>query len=219
MTTLNEGFVLREDAALKAKLSGLRVAVANDDLTQPAGEEKTRVVPVYFRLPEDETRRKTYPYITIDFITAVRDGEREHRGVHDYGMTANAYTPMGMPPAGGRTELPVPMRLEYQITQWSRFNRHDRSIMTQLLFGPLEPRFGFLEMVDQPESPDDLSVRRLDLLSGPTNGDTRDAEGKRLFRKMYTVGVSSELFPADFDSLKRARVVLDPATREGYYSV
>lgn len=229
-TALNAGWITREDAALKAKLQGIRVPVANEQRqVDPDGDDdapavtinsKTRSVPVYFRLPEDEARRKVYPYITIDFLGPQVDHEREHRGVVTFGTDENAYTPPGMPAGGGRTELPIPYLLMYQVTQWSRFNRHDRIIMNELLTSRLEPRFGYLEMVATADAPDDLSIRRMDLLSGPTNGDTRDEEGKRLFRKMYTVGVQSELFHSEFLRLTAvAQVVLDPAAEEGYYSV
>lgn len=212
---LNDGWITREDAALKKRLQGIRVAVAVEDRAADIDggmdadhvdgallvNSKTRLVPVYFRLPENEVRRKTFPYITIDFLGAVRDVEREHRGYTTYGDTANAYSPPGMPVGGGKTELPVPFQLQYQVTQWARYNRHDRQIMTSLLTTRLEPRFGYLEMVPTLEAPDDFSVRRMDLLSGPTPGDTRDAEGKRVFRKMYSVGISSELFQSDMAAL------------------
>jgi hypothetical protein len=224
-TALNAGWITREDLALKRRLQGIRVPVANEQVTPDndadgPGDEvvtygKLRIVPVYFRLPENETRAKVYPYITIDFLTVVRDTEREHRGVADYGLTANAYTPPGMPSEGGRTELPVPYTIQYQITQWARYNRHDREIMTQLLTTRLEPRFGYLEMVGVDGVPDDGSLRRMDLLSGPTNGDTRDGNGKRVFRKMYTVGVQTELFHEEFRALTAGgRVVLDIVTLE-----
>lgn len=212
---LNDGWITREDAALKARLKGIRVAVAVDDRGKDldGGEDsdhddgpllpasKFRAVPVFFRLPENEVRRRTFPYITIDFLGMVRDVEREHRGFTTYGDTANAYTPPGTPVGGGRTELPIPFQAQYQVTQWARYNRHDRQIMTQLLANRLEPRFGFLEMVPTAGAPDDFSVRRMDLISGPTPGDTRDAEGKRVFRKMYSVSISSELFQSDMAAL------------------
>lgn len=222
-TALNAGWITREDAALKTRLQGLYVAVANeereedtydgdDDAPLKTINSKRRKVPVFFRLPEDETRRQTYPYITIDFLTPQRDVEREHRGYQDYGTTDNAYTPMGMPVGGGRGELPIPFTLIYQITQWTRYARHDREIMTQLMFDKLEPRFGYLEMVATAGAPDDNTVRRLDLLSGPTSADVRDPQGKRLFRKIYTVGVSSELFPSELKALAAVgRLVIDVA--------
>lgn len=218
MDALNAGWITREDAALKAKLSGIRVPVSSEEETEDVDFDaprtvtggKTRLVPVYFRLPEDEVRKRTYPYLTIDFLTAVRDGEREHRGVGTYGVpnddgTLNAYTPAGMPSGGGRGELPIPMQLQYQVTQWARWNRHDRIIMAELLANRLEPRFGFLEMLA--DELDDGSIRRLDLMAGPTNGDMRDEKGARVFRKMYTVGVSSELFHSDLVALQAVHSV------------
>lgn len=224
-TVLNQGFILREDRALKERLKGITVPVSlrqrqedpesfldpdHDD--GPATGPKLRTVPVYFRLPDNPIRRKTYPYITIDFLGPVRDVEREHRGVADYGRLddPNAYTPDGVPVGGGRVELPIPMQLHYQVTTFARFNQHDRIINIELITRRLEPRFGYLEMVPTEDAPDDHSIRRLDLISGPDNGDVRDPQGKRVFRKMYTVSVSSELFHSDFEALAAVgRVVLD----------
>lgn len=219
-TTLNEGFLFREDAALKARLQGITVPVSmkqrlddpdggldEDHNDGPLVDVKTRTVPAYFRLPEDEIRRKTYPYITLDYLTAIRDVEREHRGVADYGTTENAYTPDGMPPLGGRVELPIPMQIHYQVTTYARYQHHDRIINTRLMNSVLEPRFGYLEMVTSQEALDDKTIRRLDLLSGPNKADLRDSQGKRVFRTMYTVGVSSELFHSDFRALAAVGVV------------
>lgn len=224
-TALNAGWITREDFALKVKLRGIRVSVLtekrehdhdggmdedHDDGPVETLQSKTRSVPVYFRLPENELVRRNYPYIVIDFLAPVRLSEEEHRGYATFGTTENAYTPPGMPTAGGRTEMPIPFMLQYQITTYARFQQHDRAIMTELLTNRLDPRFGFLEMTPHNDAPDDLSLRRLDLLSGPTNGDTRDEHQKRLFRKMYTVGVSSWLFPSEFERLTASgRLVLD----------
>lgn len=222
-TVLNQGFILREDHALKTKLKGITVPVSLkqretdpqepldiDDRDGPLTNIKIRTVPVYFRLPENEVRAKVYPYITLDFLTAVRDVEREHRGVADYGRQddPNAWTPDGVPEGGGRVELPIPMQLQYQVTTYTRYAQHDRLINLALMTSRLEPRFGYLEMDASDDAPDDKSIRRLDLLSGPNNGDVRDAQGKRIFRKMYTVGVQSELFHSDFARLAAVGHVL-----------
>lgn len=219
-TVLNQGFIFREDTSLKARLATVpKVPVSmkmrQEDPDMGADEdhddgaltnEKAMAVGVYFRLPENELRKKRYPYITIDFLTAVRDVEREHRGVVDYGRpdSANAWQPDGMPVDGGRVEMPIPMQLHYQVTTFARFSLHDRLINQWLMTNVLEPRFGYLEMVGNVEAPDDKSIRRLDLMSGPNNGDTRDGNSKRVFRKMYTVSVSSEMFHSDFVALTAA---------------
>jgi hypothetical protein len=54
-------------------------------------------------------------------------------------------------------------------------------------FDRIPARFGFLTI------PEDGTVRRLDLLGGPELVDTRDEDGKRLFRREYLISVSSEL--------------------------
>jgi hypothetical protein len=214
VTTLNQGFVFREDYALHTRLTqvpnvpvSMKMRAEDPQLGVDADhddgsliDDKTMRVGVFFRLPENELRRKRYPYITIDFLTAVRDVEREHRGVVDFGLAddPNAYVPDGMPADGGRVEMPIPMQLHYQVTTFARFSLHDRLINQWLITNVLEPRFGYLEMVGSAEAPDDHTIRRMDLLAGPNNGDTRDGKGKRVFRKMYTVSVASELFHSDF---------------------
>lgn len=223
VTTLNQGWIVREDAALKAKLSGIRVPVYNDGDGSPT--DKLQNVPVFFRLPEDEARRKVYPYITIDLLAPVRDVEREHRGVVTFGAVDGPneqYQPGGRPAGASRVEMPIPYSLQYQVTTYARFARHDRVINVELLAMRLEPRFGYLEMSagNAAGVPDDNTTRRMDLLSGPTNNDTRDGEGKRLFRKSYTVAVASEMFHSDFVALTKARVVvLNPARVSGFHSV
>lgn len=227
--TLNEGWITREDASLKAALQGITVRTANQrpdpnddegDRQQPTPSRPTMTVPVFFRLPEKEERRKTYPYITIDFLTAVRDPEREHRG--QVSFDGNGYTPAGTPVDGDLavTEFPIPMTINYQITAFSRFALHDRAITQQLQLGPLEPRFGALVMVDSDQAPTNNGIARLDILSGPTSADVNDESGKRIFRKVWTVAVSSEYLPSDLTVVQKVRqVVLLPATQLGYQSV
>jgi hypothetical protein len=226
-TALNAGLITREDLALKKKLQGIWVPIANDEDVFEGNQDfeqderiaselqpkeingsKMKHVPVYFRLPENEVRRRVFPYITIDFLSLERDPEREHRGVVYWNDPPQYYNPPGLPLSGNATsaDWPIPMTITWQVTAWSRFNRHDRQIM-QALFVALQPRFGFLEMGPVDGLPDDASVRRLNLESGPTNGDTRDENGKRVFRKMYTVACSSELMESQFVALQQARSV------------
>lgn len=225
-TALNAGWMTREDASLKVLLSGIKVPtnMAQRD-PDPSHTERDRGatdgpvktigsgvknVPVYFRFPQVESRAQVFPFITIDYLTTVFDGQRAMQGHWNYGQTQNAYTPAGLPAGGGKATLPIPMNLHYQVSTWTRSNEHDRLINTTLLTTRILPRYGGIDMVGDPAHgvPDDFSTRRLDLLSGPTNGDTRDKEGKRVFRKMYTISISSEMFEHDFARMNLARTLI-----------
>lgn len=206
---LNEGFILREDAALKAHLQGLRVRDSN------AGA-LGRTIPVYFRLPEQEARRRDYPYITIDLISAAHDPEREHSGRYYFNAT-DGYTPPGRTPAtAADTDYPIPMLLTYQVTSFARFIQHDRQLMSALVTQRLPSRFGALEMVAGEGFGDDNSIRRLEFINGPVNADSPDPSdpNKRIFRKAYTVAVSSEMFSEDIHNLTKfvATVIVNVGT-------
>jgi hypothetical protein len=167
-------FILNEDTALKAALSGITVA----DSGNPA-----RPVGVWFGQPDIEIRNQVYPYITIDLINVSIAQEREHRG---YVKLSN--TPEGADPTKEyMTDMPIPMNLDYQITTYARQPRHDRQIMYELSKNTRLPfRFGGLEI------PEDGTLRRLDML-GFTKKDATE-QNKRLFRNIYTVRVSSQLY-------------------------
>jgi hypothetical protein len=210
--SLDLGYISREDEALKRHLSVIRA----HDTNRPDGF----AVPVYFRTPEDEQRRQTYPYIVIDMLNLARDPGREHRGVWTING-ANGYYPVGTPTDGAiaRTDMPIPMVVTYQVSAVSRFYQHDREMTVQLMYGPLEPRFGALDMGDVVGPDDELRVtddnssRRLDILSGPTESPIRDGDRKRLFRTVWTVGMSSEMLLDDIRNVPLVeQVVLQPPT-------
>lgn len=166
-------FILNEDAALKAALTGITVS----DSGNP-----TRPVGVWFGQPDIEIRNQSYPYITIDLINVSVAQEREHRG---YVKLMN--TPEGADPDKEyMTDMPIPINLDYQVTTYARQPRHDRQIMYELSKNTRLPfRFGGLEI------PEDGTLRRLDIL-GFTKRDATE-QNKRLFRNIYTVRVSSQL--------------------------
>lgn len=173
-------FIISEDQALKDHLKGLTVSDQNDT---------ERKVGVWFRLPEAEERRVTYPFITIDLIDVQEEKDRAHRGA----IYSN-YTPEGVtdPPEGWghqAVEFPIPVSLIYQITTHTRSAWHDRSLTGQMIGNVLPLRFGALEVAA------DQTIRRLDFLEWQSL-DGLDRDNKRVFRKAYTVSVSSELFIA-----------------------
>ncbi len=203
----NDGFITREDNALKRHLQGLTVYDANSGTGG-------RPVKVYFRLPEQEATKREYPYITLDLIAVVRDPSREHRG-RWYFEAENMYQPPTREPGEPAvTDYPIPMLLTYQVTQVARFIQHDRQLMQHLLTDRLPERFGCVRVIGREDASDDHSLRRLELVNGPINADAPDPAdpNKRIFRKAYTVEISSEIFPEEFVNLSGVlapEVVLD----------
>lgn len=202
-------FILDEDEALLYHLRGLKVT----DRTAPEGG---RDVKVWFRLPEEELQERTYPYMTIDLIGINHATDREHRGYLRYRdphgdlpydvdgapePTVN-YAVEGAVGTGTMVEIeyPIPYDLVYQITTWARFAWHDRQIVASLMAtGKIPHRFGQLTVKD--------TVRRLDLVSVVV-ADTVDENNKRLFRKIYTITVTSEMFPSEALAAQEALDVL-----------
>lgn len=187
-------FILSEDEALKAKLEGLTV----NDINNP-----NRPVPVWFRFPEMEARTITYPNIIIERIGLERDTDREHRGYIELGYYPDAFEQAEDPTdldTGLFTDFPIPYLFSYAVVIQSRNILHDISLQSQLTQVQYLPsRFGYLEI------PEDGTIRRLDV-EGPENLDTI-VDNKRLFRKAYSVSVSSELTLAEVDEIVRVTTV------------
>lgn len=182
-------FLINEDKALKTLLQGITVSDSGN---------ASRPVAVYYGQPDKEFRQQTYPYISIDLAGINEDTERAHRG----------YVPLTYTPEGVSTTLafsvdyPTPVDLIYQVTTYARQPRHDRQIISGLTAqGRLPFRFGQLHI------PEDNTLRRLDML-GFSKRDTME-NGKRLFRNIYNIRVSAEIFQAD---LIRVYQVLEKPT-------
>jgi hypothetical protein len=172
-------FVLNEDTALKALLTGITVSDTGNS---------ARPVSVFYGQPDKEIRQQSYPYITIELIGIAEAFDRAMRG-----YITTPYTPEGQ--AGPiATWEPIPVNLDYQVTTYCRQPRHDRAIINAL-FSPerLPFRFGQLYI------PEDGTARRLDVLSF-TKRD-RTEQDKRLFSNVYTIRISSELFPEVFSEI------------------
>lgn len=170
-------FIINEDEALKRHLQGLIVSDQNNP---------QRPVKVYYRMPEAEERQITYPFITIDLIDIEEETDRAHRGRIGLDYVPDGYDPSPVG-ADNLTEFPIPVSLLYQITTHTRNAWHDRALQAQLLGNKLPFRFGGLEVKA------DNTVRRLDFL-GWDQADALDQNRKRVFRKAYTVAVSSEMY-------------------------
>jgi len=168
-------FIINEDKALKTLLKGITVADAKNS---------ARPVGVWFGQPDVEIREQSYPYLTIDLVDIIEEKDRSNRGV-----VTLSYTPEGASPSVKyKTEIPIPVAIDYQVTSYSRQPLHDRAIISALLTNILPFRFGTLEI------PEDKTLRRLELL-GYTKRDTTE-QGKRLYVNVFTLRVSSEILPS-----------------------
>ena len=181
-------WILDEDAALKTKLSGLRVSDTN------AGAS-ARPVLCRYRMPENEFATATFPMIVIDRQSILKDDEREHRG-----QTRLQYTPESQGAwnplvedyntSPYKVDYPIPFNINYNITAYSRKEQHNVELVSQLAQQELLPaRFGYLEI------PQDGTVRSLFLEGGPEFEASKDSGGKRVYRTHYVIRVATELPP------------------------
>jgi len=192
-------FILAEDAAIKAHLSGITVA---DE------RSTSRAVKVWFGYPDVEIRTQDYPFITIDLIGMREATERQTSGyVYDgdyIGTIAPTEDSRGNPTWYGY-EIPVAYDLTYQITSYSRHPRHDRAILLQL-----NQKFpgmrGHLAVPNQLGT--SIAYRHMFLESTFKNDKAEGENGnKRLLRNMYTVRVVSELPLGVVDQLTAVNTV------------
>jgi hypothetical protein len=182
-----------EDAALKAKLSGLLVTDVND----PGG----RPVPVRYRSPENEMADVVYPILILDEADWSEAPERAHSGYSQL-----AYVPEGYaapdPGVTLMTEMPRPINIDWTLTLYCRKALHRASIIAQLAqFAYLPARLGFLQV------PQDQSLRRLEVIGGPATSSVLDAQGKRLLTAVWKLRTTGELIWAPVDSIPEATSV------------
>lgn len=165
-------FIINEDKALKAVLAGITVSDAKN---------AARPVGVWFGQPDVEIRQQSYPYLTIDLIDVSEERDRNHRGIVEL-----PYTPEGKDSTKKyKTEYPIPVAIDYQVTSYARQPLHDRGIISALLTDILPFRYGTLEI------PEDKTIRRLELL-GYAKRDITE-QGKRLYVNVFTIRVSAEI--------------------------
>lgn len=199
----NPGFLLAEDAALKARFATLSVS---DD------RNGSRPVQVFYRYPEAETER-SYPFLTIEMIDLVHAKNRQHSeneltyakvGIPQRSRFIGrpnelSYWPSRVANMGtvtGTTNIEfissnefVPVDLLYQVSTFTRSALHDRQLSSQMLSTIVPFRKGYIDI------PEDGTTRRLDLLDW-TTADLLDSESgyrKRIFRKIYTLQMTAEI--------------------------
>ena len=202
----NKGFLLAEDAAIKARFTGITVT---DD------RNASRPVKVFFRYPEGEVE-KEYPFITIEMIGMNHDTRRQLSETYYYFSNSSGasnspkymdYYPseltsseMSQLAANGslRMDSVVPVMLTYQITTYARSALHDRQLTSKILKHAAPFRRGFIDI------PEDGTIRRFDLMSWNTS-DLLDREAgyrKRIFRKVFTIQMTSELPASSITAVK-----------------
>ena len=201
---LNDGFLFDIDTAMKDKVSGIYVS------DRRAGANG-RQVAAYFRAPPSEMRDVSYPHIIIDRMYFRPARSREQRSERLF----IPYVPKGFPDPGvdgngnqrslATTEAPIPYDFAYQITSFSRSYEHDREVQTAMLSNDrFPPRGAYLVVGDPPNQ----TVRQMFVSDDSPREDSRmmPQEGgvpKRLFRSIWTVSVSGELFQRDLQNLQQ----------------
>jgi len=186
-------FILSEDQALKNLMQGI---VVTDE------KNNSRSVQAWFANPDVELRNQSYPYVTIELIGVEWAAYRQHSG-----FMADNDRQGTVAPANGEVfeyEVPTAWDLMYQVTSYARHPRHDRAIIAHLLNNDFVANRGFLPV------PNDLGTqtayRHITLQNFAKRDTTED--GRRLFRNVFTVLVTSESTPTSGDSVAWVEEVL-----------
>lgn len=203
---MRTGFLLAEDEALKNRFVGLTVS---DD------REASRPVQVFFRYPEGELERQ-YPFITIELLDILHARNRQHsdqvlythRAGHPNNLdywpsTSSASAPNLEGSDFYRTNEFIPVDILYQVSTFTRSALHDRQLTSHMLMDVVPFRFGSIHI------PADGTSRRLELLDW-TTADLLDPEAgyrKRIFRKVYTLQMTSEMPTSALVGLKKVQSV------------
>lgn len=188
----NEEFASAEDLAIKQALTGLTVASLR------GGTSNTTAVNVWFRWPEREFagpyRDALFPFITIDLMNVVYEANRHHSYNYDEMQYIPDDTPTAATPQEYMAPFPIPVSMIYMVATHCRSARHDRELLRKLLQPDYLPyKFGSLYV------PQDDTVRRLDVLNLTQNTDY-DSLKKRVFRRIWTIGVSAEMLPENWSA-------------------
>jgi len=203
---MKKGFLFAEDEAIKKRFS---------DLTVSDDRDAERPVQVFFRYPEGETERK-YPFITIELIDVVHAKNRQHSDTYldthraghpnnlDYWpSTSSASSPNVAGFDSFRTTEFTPVDLLYQVSTFTRSALHDRQLAAQMLTNVVPFKYSSIVIGA------DGTSRRLDLLDWST-ADLLDPEAgyrKRIFRKIYTLQMNSEITTSALVGLKKVSTV------------
>lgn len=182
------GFLLDEETALKSLLTGYQVS----DLNSPA-----RNVTVYYSHPDREKREQQYPYAVLTLINISEAPERMHSGRLQASVIPGT---VAIPAAGHAytTDWPIPVNLFYQVSAYSRNPKHDRGIIAQFANFGMPFKGGVLDVADG-------TLRRMDLVD--FNHQETDEGNRRLFVSSWTVRISSEMTPSNWELVQQVQTV------------
>ena len=212
------GFILAEEEALKKRFEGIVVP------TRP-GEPGTSKVGVWFRFPEGE-RQISYPFITIDLLTIEPNYEIfTSTFIQDPYDPDPLYQPSfspTLPPLdwghrGYRIREYLPMRLIWQVSHFCRSALHDRYLSSIFQTDVLPVRPFWIESVDGVwRRTDRIGFQAADSI------ETTESGTKRIFRKIYTVSMLTEIPQNYFNSedgyseYQALRVLIPVVAREQF---
>jgi hypothetical protein len=209
----HKGFILAEEDALKAHVSGITVPPV------PSGRGDPVPVKVWYRFPEGE-RQIAYPFITIDLLSAEPAFDLFHSIYFDpaEGMYQPDFSPtLPDPPLGWnratwQVQNFLPFRLMFQVSHFSRSNLHDR-YLTSIFMTDVFPVRPFFIL-----NPADQTWRRTEMLgmASANMPETTESGTKRIFRKYYTISMLAEIpqdrFGDPNDQVYRVLRTLIPVT-------
>jgi hypothetical protein len=185
-------FLLAEDEALKDLIRGIKVS---DEKNQD------REVGVWFANPDVENRLQAYPYVTIELIDVSWANYRQHSGVWIDNDNQGTIEPE--PGISYAYEMPVPWDLTYQMTSYARHPRHDRAIISHLLTNDFNANRSFLPVRNDIDT--ETGWRHITLQDFAKRDTVED--GRRLFRNVFTINVTSESQSGSGNALPEALAV------------
>jgi len=186
-------YLFSEDAALKSFLQGF--TVSDEKVTN-------RPVQVWYVTPDLEFRAQTFPFITLELIDSVPATYRQHSGVVVDNDRQGTVAPVAN--RAYTYEIPIAWDLTYQITTYARHPRHDRLLIANLLNKAFPGKRGYLPVLNDLGT--ERSYRHM-FLDEFTKRDTVE-DGRRLYRNVFTVSVTSEGSASQAPSVREVGTVL-----------
>lgn len=166
------------DAAIKSRLSGIMV-------TGPSGPV---AVPVVIKHPEEEFKDVVFPCIAVSLQDMVYQPERQYQEKvvrNITGTEADVYAPS------------VPYGLVYQVMSLAQFQIQDREMSAKIA-----------SKFPAPQSSLSVNGHALSVMyNGYAVADSPGVGGKRVFKKVTTFTIETELDDVQFTAYKKVLTV------------